>query len=180
LKKLRALYEGKAPTLYKNYRFAGYKFDKKKRTFGSLGAVNSNSMKVGLTQLVNRINKQIIKPLAEASYVLFIGQTVPFYCSEGKFEDPACRQLIGKAIYDAQLKFDDVQHHKNDAPAVERQMNPLSLDYKYVAYVRNIEQKVIKRVNLTRDFNQAKSMYNGMVGEGKDYQVGAIGHSSLQ
>jgi hypothetical protein len=108
IKKLRALYQGKAPTLYKNYRFAGYKFDKKKRTFASIGAVNTNSMKAGLTQLVNRINTQIIKPLAEASYVLFIGQTVPFYCSEGKLTDPACRQLIGKAIYDGQLKFDDV------------------------------------------------------------------------
>ena len=179
LNKLHGLYNGTAPTLYKPYMFYTSGYDRRTKQFFTLGRSETNNMKAGLEQEYTKVMNQIVKPIREAMYMIIVRQTIPLYCSEA-FNSTVCRSLIGKAIMDKELELDNVQHHTNPDAAIDIHMNPKSLDYKYVAFVKNFDQKIVKRVNLTIDFEAAKAEFSKMVGKGKDYHAGVIGHLAKQ
>lgn len=149
--KLKGLYTGKfGSPLYKPYTFSGYVYDHEKSSVRHFHSRTSN-MKAGLMNVFSQMNTYMIKPLLDASYVILVDETEPLYCSdENKFEQPICRLLIGAALYDNHLKFDDGQNHNNPNRAINTDLSPKSLDYKFIAYVQDFEGAV-KRINLTAD-----------------------------
>lgn len=126
-------------------------------------------MKAGLMNVFSQMNNYMIKPLLDASYVILVDETEPLYCSEGnKFADPMCRLLIGAAVHQNHLKLDHVQNHNSAKRAINGDLSPKSIDYKFMAYVQDTEGAV-KRINLTADQASSVQMFKTIVGEGKDY-----------
>lgn len=179
MKKIKDLYTGKAPTLYKNYQIAAIGFDKRYKKHFWLGSENTNNFRRLWTNALTRIDNAVFKPRRDATFLIFIKNTVPLYCSE-EFNSTMCRELIGRAIYSNWLHLDDIQYHENEQNVIDIHRKSNSLDYKFVSYVRNEEQKVIKRVNLTRDWAASVKLHTEMCGKGKDYQTCVIGHTSRQ
>jgi hypothetical protein len=178
VKKLRGLYTGKfGSPLYKPYTFSAYVYDNEKNTIRHFHSRTTN-MKAGLMNVFSQLNNYMIKPLLDATYVILVDETEPLYCSEeNNFEAPMCQLLIGAAIHQNHLKLDHMQHHNNPNRAINTDLSPQSLDYKFLAYVQDSEGAV-KRVNLTTDQASSVTMFKTLVGEGKDYQIGIIGHSA--
>jgi hypothetical protein len=180
VKKLRGLYTGKfgAP-LYKPYTFSGYVYDHDKNSVRHFHSRSPN-MKAGLMKVFSQMNTYMIKPLLDASYVILVDETAPLYCSDDNdFKEPICRLLIGAALHQNHLKFDHEQNHNNPNRAINTDLSPKSLDYKFIAYVQDSDGAV-KRINLTADQSSSVTMFKNIVGEGKDYQIGIIGHSAKQ
>ena len=68
LKKLRALYTGKGPTLYKAYRIATIAYDHRRKNHFWVGSDNRNNMKAALWNNINHINRAIFTPRRDATF----------------------------------------------------------------------------------------------------------------
>lgn len=154
-------------------------YDNDKNTIRHFHSRTTN-MKAGLMNVFSQLNNYMIKPLLDAAYVILVDETEPLYCSEeNDMEAPVCRLLIGAAIYQGHLKLDHPQHHDNPDKAINTDLSPKSLDYKFIAYVQD-DAGAVKRINLTADQASSVTMFKGIVGEGKDYQIGIVGHTAKQ
>jgi hypothetical protein len=70
-----------------------------------------------------------------------------------------------------------------DESMIDRHLNSRDVDFQYVAYVKDdrIEEPVVKRVNLTSNWQAAVARYNLLVkGASPNYTVGVIGHTQHQ
>lgn len=138
-KRLRGLYNGTSPTLYKHYTFYASAIDLRTRAVWTLARKSANNMKAGLEVCYTAILDQIVKPQREAAYAVFVRETMPLYCSE-EFNSTACRVLIGKAIREQELHLDNKMHHNNAQNVVNFHMTSNNIqDWKWVAYVRNFD-----------------------------------------
>jgi hypothetical protein len=177
IRSLRGLYTGKfGPPLYKPYTFSAYVYDHDRNTIRHFHS-RTASMKAGLMNIFSQLNTYMIKPLLDASYVILVDETMPLYCSkENDFKDETCRLLIGAAMYDKHLTL---EHEEAEKRVINAEMSPKSADYTFLGYVQNAAGEV-KRINLLPDQAGSIRMFKGMVGEGKDYLIGIIGHSARQ
>lgn len=138
LKKLRGLYAGKGATLYKPYTVGTIAYDKRTKNYWQVVSDTRNNLKAALFNNINRINDQIFKPLRDAEYLIYVAQTKPIYCS-AEFNSTICRELIGRQVWYRNLWLDHVQYHDNEQTAFDLRRHSRSLDYKFVAFVKNTE-----------------------------------------
>jgi len=179
VKKLRGLYAGKGATLYRLYSVATVAFDKRQKRHFRIWLDRRNNFKASLWKNIEHINRVVLNPRRDAEYLIYVRESKPIYCTQA-WNTTVCREMLGRAVWNRYLMLDHVQHEKNEQTVVDVFRSSTSLDWKYVAYVRNIDQKVVKRVNLTNNYGNSLKQLRTMVGKGKDYDIGFMGHNSKQ
>jgi hypothetical protein len=175
LKKLRELYTGAGPTLYKQYVFYGVTYDKNTHAVQQFGRSGHYSMKAAMNHLVTNVYSSVIRRHQDKAYAFFVQQTVPFYCSEGDLDTLLCQRMIGYAL----------KHNwqKADYTMIDKYLNNKDLDFQYVAYVKDDRdpESVVKRVNLTSNWQAAVARYNQLVkGAAPEYSIGIVSHTQHQ
>jgi hypothetical protein len=72
LKKLRELYTGKGPSLYKQYIFYAVTYDKNTHAVQRIGRAGHYSMKAAMNHLVTTVYNSVIRRHQEKAYGFFV------------------------------------------------------------------------------------------------------------
>lgn len=176
--KLRELYTGDGPVLYRKHRFVVVSFAKKQMRFRKIYDAAHINMKQAMRSMTQAVYDKIIKPETNEAYLMLVQDTVPFYCSEqeeGKLNTPMCQRLLGYAILTKAIFV--------PKKAIDAGIQPSSNTYRYVAYLKDSEGKVSKE-DLPKDETEARAQFKSMFKYDKDaevnYVTGLLGHTARQ
>lgn len=95
-------------------------------------------MKTAITKMTNQILNKVIANEQDEAYLFGVKERNQFYCSEGDLKKPICQRMIGRSI-----RNDFVSPSRR---LVNKYIVPSSVDYKYIAYLKDTKGKISKKI----------------------------------
>jgi hypothetical protein len=158
LEKLKNLYKGPGIQMFRQTVFSIVTLDKRTDQITRPWSQRSNSLKNSLTRMSKWVYENIIVKELPIGFIFHTQQNgTPIYCSEGPFDEPACRRMIGQAVSMGWLKSEVL--FKSSIPA-------RSKDYIYYGlstmYVEGEGFGEVTRTNFTDNLKDSMAAYSAL------------------
>lgn len=119
-KKILDMYKGQGKAFFKRYYdFKVALYNEKNEQMTVAYSRGHNNMKAAVTHFVTTTWKRYfdLRLDGQITWMAFVAETQPFWCSKGKITEGACRKLLGMALFHHNLKPEDGSWENKHIPA---------------------------------------------------------------